>query len=704
MAKIVTENFKTEIAAEFFDSFRNENETLIQSFLSSLKTYNTSESIGLTADQLNEISSLAKGEVDRYLPENHYYIIGSSVDKENEIENSQFEKREFQRRVIFGTKAVISGVKYMFLRRPWTPNVVYDQFDDLLDIELSNMYVTVPDGEGDQGPFKVFKCISNNKGTASTVKPSVNSTDPEIEVENEGDGYIWKYMFTISVSDYDEYSTRTSMPYVEDREIVEAAREQVSNILIEDTVTSLFSQYKPGTLKLNNISQGTQENTYEIELQTFDVAPRSGSQAYRNMYLRSEEDAKVFNILDSSVPNSNPSNRTLNLTVSSDIDIRTIGYTNLTSNFEIVPKIDISPSDTIAANQVDQSFSVINNGQGNYVINGSSNPALSLVRGQTYEFNISATGHPFWIQTAPPTWPFTGVSTLTTNDGVTNNGTQNGTITYTVPFDAPNTLYYRCQYHSTMFGSIQVSGAGSSQTTNAIAYGRLDANGTLDQIKFVDKGTGYKFATAKIALPPALLQTYPNPENASRLRTIISPKGGHGSDPVSELAMSRVSVIANIITDAQTNIPATGTYTKVGLLKNPSFRDGQFPASFDNRLRLELTASPNATVGQYIIEEKSNQTIYGIIHEIKQENGVWVVYLVDYTADFNKSFTQSAQVKIKTELSDTAFETATINNTNTAIQVGNYVPFSGKLLHFVDFDAITRSESRKEKVKFVFDF
>jgi len=44
-------------------------------------------------------------------------------------------------------------------------------------------------------------------------------------------------------------------------------------------------------------------------------------------------------------------------------------------------------------------FNVTNNGSGNYVINGVSNPTLELVRGQTYTFNVSASGHPFWIKT-----------------------------------------------------------------------------------------------------------------------------------------------------------------------------------------------------------------------------------------------------------------------------------------------------------------
>ena len=48
---------------------------------------------------------------------------------------------------------------------------------------------------------------------------------------------------------------------------------------------------------------------------------------------------------------------------------------------------------------------------------------------------------------------------LSHSDGTTGTSAQDktsGTWTWTVPSNAPNTLYYRCQYHSGMIGSISV--------------------------------------------------------------------------------------------------------------------------------------------------------------------------------------------------------------------------------------------------------
>ena len=96
-----------------------------------------------------------------------------------------------------------------------------------------------------------------------------------------------------------------------------------------------------------------------------------------------------------------------------------------------------------------QTFTVTNSGASAYQIDGANNPTLTLVRGFTYTFNVNASGHPFYIKTSASTG--TGNQYTT---GVTNNGVQVGTLTFVVPSNAPATLYYICQYHGSMVGTI----------------------------------------------------------------------------------------------------------------------------------------------------------------------------------------------------------------------------------------------------------
>ena len=89
----------------------------------------------------------------------------------------------------------------------------------------------------------------------------------------------------------------------------------------------------------------------------------------------------------------------------------------------------------------------------NFTVKGvqANDPTLTLERGKTYEFDISAQGHPFWIKTDQVTG-----SSSQYNEGIINNGSSSGKLTFTVSADAPSTLYYICQIHSSMTGIIKI--------------------------------------------------------------------------------------------------------------------------------------------------------------------------------------------------------------------------------------------------------
>lgn len=168
-------------------------------------------------------------------------------------------------------------------------------------------------------------------------------------------------------------------------------------------------------------------------------------------------------------------------------------------------------------------FFVTNNGSGAYTFSGGAdgdNPTLTLVRGYRYEFRVDAVGHPFWIQTtngaydepnlyntqvynsgsesgtiifnvphdapnnlyyvcrfhsvmrgtmnivddgtqrlAIQTNSGSFVSSSVFNQGVINNGTKSGSLTFTVPQSAPSILYYQSmEGGSTARGTINITG------------------------------------------------------------------------------------------------------------------------------------------------------------------------------------------------------------------------------------------------------
>jgi hypothetical protein len=138
-------------------------------------------------------------------------------------------------------------------------------------------------------------------------------------------------------------------------------------------------------------------------------------------------------------------------------------------------------------------YTVTNSGSSAYTINSSSNPTLTLQRGGTYTFNVSASGHPFWIKTAQTT----GIGSAY-NTGVTNNGAESGTITFTVPNNAPSTLYYICQFHSSMTGVINI--VDGTRTYRVRVEGTAALLGTEGSPTMVNEYTFYENNPAQIDL------------------------------------------------------------------------------------------------------------------------------------------------------------------------------------------------------------
>mgnify|MGYP003109944416 CR=1 FL=1 len=127
-------------------------------------------------------------------------------------------------------------------------------------------------------------------------------------------------------------------------------------------------------------------------------------------------------------------------------------------------QLNVTGVTTSTDKEIYTQFDITNNASGAYEFAATGigftvardNPTLYLTKGKNYRFSVNASGHPFYIKTVNSTG--TGNAY---NNGVTNNGAAVGVVTFKVPYDAPDILYYNCQYHSSMNGEIRVGGAGA---------------------------------------------------------------------------------------------------------------------------------------------------------------------------------------------------------------------------------------------------
>lgn len=117
----------------------------------------------------------------------------------------------FAHEELIGVKRIqIADTISVLPRIDWQSGVVYDEYTDDVNLidrrnpetdEFYKFYVVTSE-------FNVYKCISNNYRTPSTVVPSGTS----INTFQTPDGYIWKYMYTIKSPDAFTYMTPNWIP------------------------------------------------------------------------------------------------------------------------------------------------------------------------------------------------------------------------------------------------------------------------------------------------------------------------------------------------------------------------------------------------------------------------------------------------------------------------------------------------------------
>jgi len=106
-------------------------------------------------------------------------------------------------RDMFGAKRIQStDVTHAIERYNWTSGTVYDQYDDQdTNITDDDFYVITDE-------YNVYKCLFNAVATASTTKPTGISTVPF----TTADGYIWKYMYTVTTANALKFLTNDYIP------------------------------------------------------------------------------------------------------------------------------------------------------------------------------------------------------------------------------------------------------------------------------------------------------------------------------------------------------------------------------------------------------------------------------------------------------------------------------------------------------------
>jgi hypothetical protein len=110
---------------------------------------------------------------------------------------------------LFAKRLSNSQASFVTRRIDWKSGTVYDAFSDFVcnfSFDL-DFYVM-------NSKFQVFKCLSNNGSVPSTAEPEITLSTTSLEEPSirTGDGYKWKYLYTLSSIQKQKYLTEEWMP------------------------------------------------------------------------------------------------------------------------------------------------------------------------------------------------------------------------------------------------------------------------------------------------------------------------------------------------------------------------------------------------------------------------------------------------------------------------------------------------------------
>jgi hypothetical protein len=230
---------------------------------------------------------------------------------------------------------------------------------------------------------------------------------------------------------------------------------------------------------------------------------------------------------------------------------------------------------------------------------------------------------------------------------------------------------------------ITITGDGSG----ANAFARINATSqTVSSIIITNPGTSYTYATVSIS-------DSGGGANASA-RAMISPLGGHGSDPLTELGGSNLILNTRLRSTEGNKIPVSNQYRKIAIIQDPlESLSGNTAANVAYNQTLALTVSSgtsNFVEDEYVYQGASLATadFSGVIVEWDSSNNRMRLTntMGTPTADVITGDTSSA-VRVVESITEKELE-----------------PYSGKMLYLNYIEPIQRAVDQTEDFKFVLKF
>jgi hypothetical protein len=239
---------------------------------------------------------------------------------------------------------------------------------------------------------------------------------------------------------------------------------------------------------------------------------------------------------------------------------------------------------------------------------------------------------------------------------------------------------------------VVITGDGSG----AAAVPVINAAGYLTDMVMTSVGSGYTYANTTIT--PAT--GYPTPNVAAVAMTPVSPVGGHGLDPISDLGCNNVMVALEFIQDENGAIPTDITYYQLGLLLDPSSQQTTpgyaFGDIYDTTKHFTVSPGTGSFVsGQTIYQGPSlaSATFTAQVVSFDTTNNILRVINTSGTPTINDALIQDAVGAVNVAV-----------RTLLATEEPDFILYSGYMTYIENRTAIQRSPDGTEQFRLVLRF
>jgi hypothetical protein len=242
------------------------------------------------------------------------------------------------------------------------------------------------------------------------------------------------------------------------------------------------------------------------------------------------------------------------------------------------------------------------------------NPVITLVRGGTYEFEVNQVPNSFWIQSDPGVngrLPYAPNISSRNVLGVTNNGENSGTVTFSVPFKTAQQFYYDLALAPT------VPVAGQVDLLTDIDYNQI--NGVLVSTFFANYPSGIDGIT-NLQNRSVVFNNTTAPTNVYQIQYI-------GTGPGQTIQLSPVLSVPGLNkftimfgtewSTTQWYLNASGYFEQIPLLTAVQdllwYQDGTNPEIFGQIRLVDQTQSATIDVVADILGKKNYTSPNGVV-------------------------------------------------------------------------------------------